>query len=300
MTEHAAEDTASAPVATIGARLRAAREAKGLSIAQVAEQTRIAQRHLAAIESGNLANLPGRTYALGFTRTYARLVGIEPEEAVAAARVEMDLTVSEPAPRAATFEPGDPARLPSVSLGWLSVFAVVALLVAGYFLLPRLFVPAAQLPSLFEQQAREEAEAAASASASANAAARAGADSPAAGPVVFTALEDGIWVKFYDGSGRQLMQKLMAKGETYTVPEDADAPQLWTGRPDALSIAIGGRQVPPITTEQRTVRDVAVSREALLGRAAPPAAAPPAAANPAAAGAAASGGLSPAATGTAR
>jgi hypothetical protein len=49
--------------------------------------------------------------------------------------------------------------------------------------------------------------------------------------VVFTAQEDRIWVKFYDGTGKQLVQKLMAKGETWTVPADAVDPKLWTGRP---------------------------------------------------------------------
>jgi hypothetical protein len=88
-----------------------------------------------------------------------------------------------------------------------------------------------------------------------------------AGPVVFTALEDGIWVKFYDASGRQLMQKQMARGERYTVPPDADGPQLWTGRPDALEITIAGRQVPRLADGQRIVRDVPVTAEALLARA---------------------------------
>ena len=35
-------------------------------------------------------------------------------------------------------------------------------------------------------------------------------------PVVFTAAKDGIWVKFYDGHGQQLLQKVMALGESYT------------------------------------------------------------------------------------
>ena len=94
------------------------------------------------------------------------------------------------------------------------------------------------------------------------------------GEVVFTALEPGIWVKFYDADGLQLMQKQMALGERYAIPADAKGPQLWTGRPDALSITIGGRQVPKLAEQQATMRDVPVSAEALLARAQAAAAAP--------------------------
>jgi hypothetical protein len=74
----------------------------------------------------------------------------------------------------------------------------------------------------------------------------------------------------------------MALGEHYAVPADAKGPQLWTGRPDALSITVGGRQVPKLAEEQATMRDVPVSAEALLARAqAPaPAASPGAATSP--------------------
>ena len=86
------------------------------------------------------------------------------------------------------------------------------------------------------------------------------------GPVVFTALEERVWVKFYDAAGRQLMQKEMARGERYTVPQDAQGPQLWTGRPDALAITVGGRRVPKLAAEERIMRDVPVTAAALLAR----------------------------------
>jgi hypothetical protein len=86
------------------------------------------------------------------------------------------------------------------------------------------------------------------------------------GAVAFTALEDGVWIKFYDADGRQLMQKQMAKGETYVVPQDAKGPQVWTGRPDAFEITIGGREVPKLAEEDMVMKDVPVTAEALLSR----------------------------------
>ena len=59
-----------------------------------------------------------------------------------------------------------------------------------------------------------------------------------------TALEDGVWVKFYDGAGTQLMQKEMALGERYVVPAGANGPLLRTGRPDAL-LTVVSEMIPP-------------------------------------------------------
>lgn len=258
-----------APAAdNVGSRLRAAREARGLSMGQVAAQTRISQRALAALENGDFAALPGRTYAIGFARTYARAVGLDGEAVAAEVRGELDRYTPDSAPRMATFEAGDPARVPSSRLVWIVVAVLLAVLVGGYFAFRSLFIPAVELPSLIapENAPRSVAKAPA---------AKPAAGAPVQdGPVVFTALEEGIWVKFYDGNGQQLMQKLMAKGESYTVPAKAQGPQLWTGRPEALAITVGGKPVAKLSDVQRTMRDVPVTAVALLGRAEPAPAAP--------------------------
>jgi hypothetical protein len=62
------------------------------------------------------------------------------------------------------------------------------------------------------------------------------------------------------------MEALMAPGDSYTVPADADRPMLRTGRPDALRVTIGGREVPRLSEDQRVVSDVPVTAEALLAR----------------------------------
>ena len=257
-----------APPMGVGDRLREAREARELTLAQVAAETRIPQRHLQTIEEGDFAALPARTYAISFARNYARMVGLDHDEIAEQVRTELDAQDPSPRHRPAGFEPGDPARVPSRALGWISVIAVILVLAGLYAFARTFFAPAAELPSLVEQQAAERAEQAASQSATAP---RTVAEAPAGGEVVFTALAPGIWVKFYDANGLQLMQKQMALGERYAIPADAEGPQLWTGRPDALSITVGGRAVPKLAEKERTMRDVPVSAEALLARPAPPA-----------------------------
>ena len=63
-----------------GARLRAAREAAGLSLDQVAQQLKLAPRQVKALEDENFGELPGRTFSRGFVRNYARLLNLDPED----------------------------------------------------------------------------------------------------------------------------------------------------------------------------------------------------------------------------
>lgn len=67
-----------------GAMLRAAREAAGLSVDAVAQQLKLAPRQVGAIESGDFAQLPGRTFVRGFVRNYARLVKLDADVVLAA------------------------------------------------------------------------------------------------------------------------------------------------------------------------------------------------------------------------
>jgi hypothetical protein len=227
---------------------------------------------LHSIEAGEFSALPARTYAIGFARNYAKAVGLDDRDVAERVRAELDLHSEGPRLRAQGFEPGDPARVPSRALGWLSVLAVVLVLAGLFFATRTFFTPAGELPSLVEEpEAGEVADPAAQRLGPA----APGAAAPASGAVVFTALDGPLWVKFYDAQGRQLMQKEMARGERYTVPADAEGPQVWTGRPEALAITVGGRPVPKLAEEQVTLRDVPVSAEALLARARPASAASP-------------------------
>ncbi|EEM27697.1 Transcriptional regulator [Bacillus thuringiensis serovar thuringiensis str. T01001] len=67
-------------VTELGQKLKEAREAKGLTIDQLHEITKIQKRHLVAIEEGNYDVLPGAFYARAFIKQYADAVGLHGEE----------------------------------------------------------------------------------------------------------------------------------------------------------------------------------------------------------------------------
>lgn len=255
MAEQDQQQQEQLPLETVGTKLRLAREAAGLSRADISARTKVAERHLAAIENSDFGRLASATYAIGFSRAYARTVGLDETEVARAVRAE--LGAAEDAgdrPEPATFEPGDPARIPGSRLAWVAAFGAIVVIAAVFVFWRNYYSPAVSLPDLAVPETPKPVMSASSSAA------------PIQGPVVFTALEQGVWVKFYDASGKQLMQKEMARGESYTLPADANGPLIRTARPDALAITVGGRPVAPLAERQMTLADVPVSAIALLAR----------------------------------
>lgn len=260
-------DDGTLPLDTAGSLLRRAREDAKLSIEQVSAETRITQRHLNQIEAGDFEGLPGRTYAIGFSRSYAKAVGLDDRKIADMVRAELAEGGYDDRDNKEGFEPGDPGRIATRGLAWLSALAAILLIAGGFAYFRDYFFPASG-PGPLVAEATTAPPAPPPVDGAAN------PDAPSGGEVVFTSLEDGIWVKFYDAQGNRLMEKQMALDETFVVPADAEGPQIWTARPDALAITIGGKSVPKLAEELQTLRDVPVSAEALLARSDPPQQAP--------------------------
>ena len=73
----------------------------------------------------------------------------------------------------------------------------------------------------------------------------------------------------------------MQAGERFQIPADAQAPQIVTGRPNALQVTVGSTVIPPLGPPERRIKDVSLKAADLVARLQPGAAAP-AAAQPAA------------------
>lgn len=249
------------PSAGVGPRLRSAREARNWSRKDIAGITKIAERHLAAIEEGRFADLVSRAYAIGFTRTYARAVGLDEREMTAALRVEMGYV--DPAAEmanASAYEPGDPVRVPSGRIAMVAAIAALVVIVAGFVLWPS---PYGDVPDVrFDDPPARVAPA---------------APAPAPlvqPPVVLTALADGVPVEVTDPGSGQLLRKELALGETFAVPATAQAPVLRTMRPDQLQLRVGDQVLPPLAGRQAEVREYPLAAASLLAALASPAARP--------------------------
>lgn len=250
------DETEADEVVTVGQRLREAREAKGLSVEDIAAQTRIPTRHLSSLETSDWDKLPAATYSIGFAKNYAGAIGLDRNEIGEQLRAEMG--GARPAyAQPEVYEAADPARTMPKGLVFAALGLLAVLVLAFTWLNNRALEP-------------EEAIAEAGNVSAPVANAVAPPPPPAAvQPVVLTAT-DAVWVDIKDG-GATLKQGLMAAGERYEVPANAVAPVLTTGKPEALRVTIGTQQAPPVGEPGRTVSDVSLKAADLLRQAPAPA-----------------------------
>jgi cytoskeleton protein RodZ len=68
--------------ATIGEQLRLAREARGIGLREICDQTRISVHYLEAIEANDYKRLPGGVFNRSFIKAYAKCVGYDEREAI--------------------------------------------------------------------------------------------------------------------------------------------------------------------------------------------------------------------------
>ncbi|MGH6877706.1 MAG: helix-turn-helix domain-containing protein [Rhizomicrobium sp.] len=131
---HLREISGDAAIQTVGQDFRAARLRRGDDISVVSRVLRIRKDHIEAIEENRLENLPGRTYAVGFVRSYAEYLKLDAAEYVE--RFKSGIAgQNDGSPQVGA--PPDPGgnRLP---LGWTAMAVlVVAVLVYGSYYLAR-------------------------------------------------------------------------------------------------------------------------------------------------------------------
>jgi cytoskeleton protein RodZ len=120
-----------APLETVGQDLRAARIRRGDDLAAVSRALKIRKDHLDALESDRLDDLPGKTYAIGFVRSYARYLGLDTNATVERYKTEISGRGEDHALPATNFVDDDGRRLPN---GWriLAVLVGIALIWGGW------------------------------------------------------------------------------------------------------------------------------------------------------------------------
>lgn len=131
---HLKEITNEGVTDTIGGLLRATRQKLGEDLKSAARVTKIRPEYLEALEEGKIEKLPGRTYAIGFLKTYADFLGLDPAECVVKFKGEhappppvegeLELGIKEPEPE---------MRVPQGTLVIIGV-VVILLIYAGVYL----------------------------------------------------------------------------------------------------------------------------------------------------------------------
>lgn len=246
----------------IGERLMIAREAKKMSLDDVARVTRVPTRHLQHIDNGEWDALPAVTYSVGFARAYANAVGLDGQKIAAELREQLG-TGPNYSSASMPYEPADPARVPPRSLALIAGLLAIALAI-GYLV---------WRSGAVDDSAIDEAEVAAVDTPIVPAPAPTPTVVPnqplagpaAGGPVVLTATE-AVWLRVYEPGGGRLFENTLQAGQSFTVPSNTQRPLLLTGRPNALRVTVGTNVIPPLGPPERTVADLSLAANDLLAR----------------------------------
>ena len=250
----------------VGDTLRNARDAAGKSIEEVASETRVPLRHLTAIENSEYNSLPGKTYAMGFVRAYARTVGLDEAALVAKLRAELGSDDYRPGHQYEAYEPADPARVPPKTLVWTSL--IVALLFAGGYGLWR----SSAMDDTSNEVPTEEATAAAPSETATPAASAPVTPAVDSNAEVAIAAKDTVWFRIDDATGKRVHEAELKAGERYVVPAGQQGLVIRTSRPQAMDVSVAGQVVPQLGPSDLLVKDVSLNPVELAKRLAAPAA----------------------------
>ena len=123
------------PLETVGQDLRAARLRRGDDLATVSKVLKIRKDHLEALEEDRLDALPGRTYAVGFVRSYADYLGLDTAQCVERYKAEIaGRSDSNGTPQVTVIDEDEHRRLPQ---GWkiIATVGVLLMLYGIYYLI---------------------------------------------------------------------------------------------------------------------------------------------------------------------
>jgi cytoskeleton protein RodZ len=132
MMKAAQPEVLAAPRSNPGETLRKARESRNWSIGDVAAQLNLTVQRVGQIEAGAFDKLPGQTFARGYVRTYAKLLGLDQNRLV----LEFDYFTNSDASACAVHNLGhieEPVRYSQSSLRIVSFVLLLALAGAGFY-----------------------------------------------------------------------------------------------------------------------------------------------------------------------
>ena len=292
---------------SIGARLRATRESRGLQLAEIAGTLRIKPQFLDALESDRPEALPTPTHASGFLRTYAHYLGVDLANAI----------VTPPTPAITPLAPplAPPGRLATVLPPLLVLGGLVILYAVWHWLQAPAPTPIAPPPADFgatkleplapkiepktepraepKSEPKSEPQAAVAPAISLPAAAAAApAPEPAAveaaKPAISAAGQDATakpdslviravsdaWVQITDTAGRQAYSRLMRAGESWRAPQGMQSGQqsnlrLSTGNAGGIVLVRNGEAGAPLGAQAQVLRNLPLASPAVKAAPAP-------------------------------
>lgn len=221
----------------IGQDLRAAREATGLSLQDVADKLHISAAYLGAIERLDKDALPSLGYVLGFMRSYAKFLGLDVVDAVARYKVDSEIPRDLGMRDAPHFVARRNFRLPKGSVSAIMTLSALAMLATWYGMTSK--ADAASTAPQINVAATDLGMA---------------APKPTTGNPELVAIQASAatWVKITDAKGNVVTSRIFVPGELFEASASDD--YLITARDaGALSLFRAGDLVGPIGNKGQAI-----------------------------------------------
>lgn len=223
----------------IGQRLRARRDALGLSVSDLATTTHLREDYIVAIERLDQEALPAIGYVLGFVRSYAKGLGMDANEAVTAYKQDVALA-DRPLGKSPHFVFHRTIRLPRGFASAISVLAIAAMLGTWYGVKTEAFAEQTATPILLPQ-----------------------ADIETPTTVI---MEEGFltlrtiapsWVEISDAQGTRLVSRIFIADETWQGPA-GEGYRVSVRDAGAVELFDGPRLIGPLGAKGEPLSDVLI------------------------------------------
>lgn len=241
---------------SVGEILRRTREHYGQSIEQVEINLRIRASQLLALEQGNIEQIPGRVYAIGFVRAYSEYLGLDGDKMVhlfKAQSVGKRVIPELQFPVAA-----NDSNLPSLNLVLACTVALI-LLIAYWtiFYTPTNYIE--KVPPVPEAlKASNLTPKVTIAEQPSNSLLK-----PASANKLELVVSEDSWVEIKSTDGNTLVQQVLKPGDKYIVPEDQKL-FLSTGNAGGITVFMDGKKVGKLGEKAQVRRNVVLEAESFI------------------------------------
>ncbi len=261
--------------ASFGEQLRLAREARGISLREISEQTRISMRYLEAIETNDFKRLPGGIFNRSFVKAYAKYIGYDEKEAVEAYTREMrehgDMAdeIQPQSHKPHVYTDGQSSRSPLVTL--LLTILILTILSLGVYAVLHWYQRRDAAPpgnKITDAPPTQPAQTGAPAPVTASQAAN--TSTPQTNPaatgfqIQIKAVGQQVWMRVYvdDDARKNGFAGNLQQDETKAfTPERSLRVQCAKDKPEALQITINGRQAKVPFNMKGSLAEMTVTRE---------------------------------------
>lgn len=230
----------------IGAKLRARRTEKGMTLEAVAEDLKIQKSYVSAMERMQKSALPPLGYVLGYVRSYAKLLGLDPAQSVSEFKAEIECPRHLGIGNLPHHVPKRAFKLPKGSFAIGTVLACALVVVSWYGMRP----PVVTAKPALELQHVEKI-------------AKITPPEPRKNIADMIALKaiGPSFVEVVDKSGNVLISRIMVPGEIFETRRALE-PKLSLRDAGAIELYVAGERIGPIGQKGASAKHISLANAA--------------------------------------